>query len=143
MLFQTCIKLTFCLSDILVITVIARDRINSVGSLFFRDRILRFSENMPQSLKRFLSNFNVVAIQNSLDGFRNTLNVRNNSKTSRWILLILIRSVTSCNWFAKSISAKWKYANDLQNQRDELCEISIMFVNNQMRIIPRKSKLKC
>ena len=30
---------------------------------------------MPQSLKRFLSNFNVVAIQNSLDGFRNTLNV--------------------------------------------------------------------
>ena len=28
------------------------------------------SENMLQSLKRFLSNFNVVAIQNSLDGFR-------------------------------------------------------------------------
>ena len=36
---------------------------------------------MPQSLKRFLSNFNVVAIQNSLDGFSNTLYVRNNSKT--------------------------------------------------------------
>ena len=31
---------------------------------------------MPQSLKRFLSNFNVVAIHNSLDGFRNTLYVR-------------------------------------------------------------------
>ena len=38
-----------------------------------------FSENMPQSLKRFLSNINVVAIQNSLDGFRNTLNVGNNT----------------------------------------------------------------
>ena len=77
MLFQTCTKLTFGLS---VITVIARNRINSVSSLFFRDRILRFGKNMPQSLKRFLSNFNVVAIQNSLDGFRNTLNVGNNSK---------------------------------------------------------------
>ena len=73
MLFQTCTKLTFGLSDVFVVTVIARNRINGVGSLFFRDRILRFGENMPQSLKRFLSNFNVVAIQNSLDGFRNTL----------------------------------------------------------------------
>ena len=80
MLFQTCTKLTFGLSDVFVVTVIARNRINGVGSLFFRDRILRFGENMPQSLKRFLSNFNVVAIQNSLDGFRNTLNVGNNSK---------------------------------------------------------------
>ena len=71
MLFQTCTKLTFGLSDVFVVTVIARNRINGVGSLFFRDRILRFGENMPQSLKRFLSNFNVVAIQNSLDGFRN------------------------------------------------------------------------
>ena len=44
-----------------------------------------------------MGNFNVVAIQNHLDGFRNTLNVRNNSKTSRWFLLI--RSVTRCNWF--------------------------------------------
>ena len=68
--------MTFGLSDVFVVTVNARNRINSVGSLFFRDRILRFGENMPQSLKRFLSNFNVVAIQNSLDGFRNTLNVR-------------------------------------------------------------------
>ena len=50
MLFQTCTKLMFGLSDILVITVITRDRINSVGSLFFRDRILRFSENMPRML---------------------------------------------------------------------------------------------
>ena len=68
-----------------------------VGSLFFRDRMLRFGENMPQSLKRFLSNFNVVAIQNSLDGFGNTLNVRDNSKTSSWFPFI--KSVTSCNWF--------------------------------------------
>ena len=97
MLFQTCTKLTFGLSDVFVVTVIARNRINGVGSLFFRDRILRFGENMPQSLKRFLSNFNVVAIQNSLDGFRNTLNVGNNSKTSRWFPFI--RSATSCNWF--------------------------------------------
>ena len=50
MLFQTCTKLMFGLSDILVITVIARNRINSVGSLFFRDRILRFSENMLRML---------------------------------------------------------------------------------------------
>ena len=97
MLFQTCTKLTFDLSDVFVVTVIARNRINGVGSLFFRDRILRFGENMPQSLKRFLSNFNVVAIQNSLDGFRNTLNVRNNSKTSCWFPLI--KRVSSCNWF--------------------------------------------
>ena len=62
MLFQTCTKLTFGLSDRLVITVIARNKINSAGSLFFRDRILRFGRNMPSSLKRFLSNFNAVAI---------------------------------------------------------------------------------
>ena len=53
MLFQTCTKLTFGLSDVFVVTVIARNRINGVGSLFFRDRILRFGENMPQSLKGF------------------------------------------------------------------------------------------
>ena len=68
MLFQTCTKLTFSLSDVFVVTVIARNRINGVGELFFRDRILRFGENVPQSLKRFLSNLNVVASQNSLDG---------------------------------------------------------------------------
>ena len=105
MLFQTCTKLTFGLSDILVITVIAGNRINSVGSLFFRDRILRFGKNMPQSLKRFLSNFNVVAIQNPLDGFRNTPNVGNSSKTSRW--LPLVRSTTSCNWFFGSYGEKF------------------------------------
>ena len=41
------------LSDVFVVTVIARNNINGIGSLFFRDRILKFSENMPQSLKRF------------------------------------------------------------------------------------------
>ena len=46
MLFQTCIKLTFGLSDVLTITVIARNKTDSVGSLFFRDRILRFGKNM-------------------------------------------------------------------------------------------------
>ena len=97
MLFQTCARLTFDLSDI-HITVIARNRINVVGWLFFRDSILRFGKNMPQSLKRSLRNFNVVAIQNSHDGFRNTLNVGNNSKTSRWFPLI--GSTTNCNWFS-------------------------------------------
>ena len=66
MLFQTCTNLTFDLSCKLVITVIARNRINNVGSLFFSDRILRFGENMPLSLKRFLSNFNAVAIYTGL-----------------------------------------------------------------------------
>ena len=69
----------FGLSNVFVVTVIARNRRNGVGSLFFRDRILRFGENMPESLKRFLSNFNVVAIQNFLDGFRNSLNVNQSS----------------------------------------------------------------
>ena len=41
------------MSDVFVVTVIARNNINGVGSLFFLDRILKFSENMPQSLKRF------------------------------------------------------------------------------------------
>ena len=57
MLFQMCTKLTFGLSHILVIIVIARNRIYSVGSFFFCDRILRFGKNMLQSLKSFLSNF--------------------------------------------------------------------------------------
>ena len=70
MLFQTCTKLTFGLSDVFVVIVIARNRINGVGALFFHDRILRFGKNMPLSLKRFLSNFNVVAIQNYIDVFR-------------------------------------------------------------------------
>ena len=80
-----------------VVTVIARNRINGVSSLFYRDRILRFGKNMPQSLKGFLSNFNTVAIQNSYGGFCNTLNVRNNSKTSH--CFPFIRGATSCNWF--------------------------------------------
>ena len=46
MLFQMCTKLTFGLSDVFVVTVIA-----SNGLLFFFDRILWFSRNMPQSLK--------------------------------------------------------------------------------------------
>ena len=97
MLFQTCTKLTFGLSNKLVIRVTAPNRINSVSSLLSCKGILRFGKNMPQSLKRFLSNFNIVAIQNSLDEFRNTLYVRNNSKTSRWFPFI--KSVTICNWF--------------------------------------------
>ena len=82
MLFETCTKLTFSLSDVFVVAVVARNRINV--------------KNIPQSLF-FLGKFNVVTIQNSLDGFCNTLNVGNNSKTSRWFPFI--RSATSCNWF--------------------------------------------
>ena len=74
MLFQTCSKFTFGLSDVFVVTVITRNRISGVGSLFLNDRILRFGKNLPQSLKKFLSNFNIMAIQNSLDVFHNTLN---------------------------------------------------------------------
>ena len=98
MLFQTCTKLTFGLSDVFFVTLIARNTINGVGSLFFPHRILRFGKNMPQSLRRFLSNFNVVAIQNSLDGFRNTLNVRNNNKTSRCFPLIRRLLVVTGFW---------------------------------------------
>ena len=54
------------MSDVLVMTVIARNRINGVCSLFFRDRILRFGENMSLSPKILLSNFKVVVIQNSV-----------------------------------------------------------------------------
>ena len=84
MLFQTCTKLTFAVSDILVITFIARNRINSVSSLFFRDRILKFGKNIVAlRSENVLSNLDGVAIQNSLDGFRKTLYVKNNSKTNR------------------------------------------------------------
>ena len=74
MLFQTCTKLTFGLSDVLV-------------RFFFRDRIHRFGKNLSQILNRFLSKFNVVAIQNCLAGFRNILDVGNNGETSRWFPL--------------------------------------------------------
>ena len=70
MLFQMCTKLTFGISYILVIVVIAQKRIKSVSvSCSFVIETYRF---------------------------RNTVNVRNNSKTSRWFLLI--RSITCCNF---------------------------------------------
>ena len=81
MLFQMCTKLTFGLSYIPVIAVIAQNRIKSV---------------LVSCSFVFLSNINVVAIQNSLHRFRNTVNVRNNSKTSCWFLLI--RSIICCNF---------------------------------------------
>ena len=40
MFFQTFTKLTFGLSEVFVVTVNARNRINGVGSLFYRDKIL-------------------------------------------------------------------------------------------------------
>ena len=42
MFFQTCTKRTFGLFEVFVVTVNARNRINGVGSLFFRDEILIF-----------------------------------------------------------------------------------------------------
>ena len=96
MLFQMCTKLTFGLSYILVIAVIAQNRIKSVSvSCSIVIGSLGLTIKYAPNLKRFFSNINVVAIQNSLHRFRNTVNVRNNSKTSRWFLLI--RSIT-CNF---------------------------------------------
>ena len=130
MLFWRCTKLTFGLSDVFVITVIARNRINGVGSLFFRDRILRFGENMPQSLKRFLSNFNVVAIQNSLDGFSNTLYVRNNSKTSRWWVTSFSRFLfTILLWKIEKLDSNCSFVKPLLNfkiMRREVATINFM-----------------
>ena len=63
---------------------------------------------MPQSLKRFLSNLRVGAIQNSLDGFRNTLNVGSNSKTSHWFPLI--GSAISCNCFLAVVEKRFGIA---------------------------------
>ena len=86
MLFQTCTKLTFDLSCKLVI---ARNSINSVGSLFFSDRILRFGENMPSSLKRFLSNFNVVAIYTGLIVDQVTTTFRLESQYPKYLVIHL------------------------------------------------------
>ncbi|RMX53841.1 hypothetical protein pdam_00000469 [Pocillopora damicornis] len=47
---------------------------NQLDSSGHSKMILRFGKNLPQSLKKFLSNFNIMAIQNSLDVFHNTLN---------------------------------------------------------------------
>ena len=71
---------------------------------------------MPQSLKRFLSSFNIVAIQNSPDGFCKTLNVGNNSKTSCWFPLI--RSATSCNWFSAVTEKSFGIAICLEDIRN-------------------------
>ena len=96
MLFQMFTKLTFGLSYILVIAVIAQNRIKSVlVSCSFVIETLGLTIKHSPNLKTFLSNINVVAIQNSLHRFRNTVNVRNNSKSSRWFLLT--RSIT-CNF---------------------------------------------
>ena len=35
---------------------------------------------------------------------------------------------------------KWKYANELQSLRGELCEISTTFVNNSMRRLGHKAQ---
>ena len=50
-------KLTFGLSDIYMFAVFARDGINRITPFLPRCTILRFRENMPQGLKRFLGNF--------------------------------------------------------------------------------------
>ena len=57
-----------------------------------------------------------MAIQNSLDGFRNTLNVRNNSKASRWFSLI--RSATSCYWFSAVTEKRFAIAIRLKDIRN-------------------------
>ena len=46
--------------------VFARDGIKRVGPLSSQYMILRFRENIPQCLKSFLGNFNIVVSKNSL-----------------------------------------------------------------------------
>ena len=48
MLFQTCTKLTFGQSDLFVVTVVARNRINGVGSLFFVTGSLGLAKKCPK-----------------------------------------------------------------------------------------------
>ena len=48
MLFQTCTKLTFGQSDLFVVTVVARNRINGVGSLFFVTGSLGLAKICPK-----------------------------------------------------------------------------------------------
>ena len=127
MLFQTCTKLTFGLSDVFVVTVIARNRINGVGSLFFRDRVLRFGENMPQSLKRFFEQ--LVAIQNSLDGFCNTLNVRNNSKTAGSLSSRVLLVVTGF-WQLRRKVFVWPFAFKLKQFLSEYMVVEIEVVDD-------------
>ena len=62
----------------------------------FVTRSLGLAKIYPKVRKGF-EELSRCGYSNSLDGFRNTLNVRNNSKTSRWFPFI--KSVTSCNWF--------------------------------------------
>ena len=80
--------MTFGLSDVYVFTVFARGGMSRVGLLPPRYTILRSRENMPQCLKRFLDNFNVVASQNSLYGFRNEM-IRPNSNVIEGVSLHL------------------------------------------------------
>ena len=65
---------------------------------------------MPQCLKRFLGNFNVVASQNSFCGFRNATNVQDNCKTSNQYLIhqsVIQRS----KWFATVTKESFQVAN--------------------------------
>ena len=51
----------------------------------------------PKVCKGFLTTLTGCGYSKSLDGFRNILNVRNRSKTSRWFPFI--RRATSCHRF--------------------------------------------
>ena len=76
MLFQMFTKLTFGLSYILVIAVIAQNRIKSVlVSCSFVIETLGLTIKYSPNLKRFLSNINVVAIQNSLHNYCYLINL--------------------------------------------------------------------
>ena len=94
-----CIKLMFGLSDVFVVAFIARNRINGVGSLFFRDRILRFGKNMPKYPKVFwdkeyqsvgsksslLLSFQLKMVKSSI--YRATYVER--SECAQWIICII------------------------------------------------------
>ena len=61
----------------------------------------------PKVWKGFWATLTLWLFKILSDGFRNTLYVRNNSKTSHWFPFIT--SVTVCNWFL-AVTEKWNEA---------------------------------
>ena len=81
MFFQTCAKLTFCLTQIYFLVITAWYREDSMCFPIGRNAILGFCKNMSQHLKRFQGNLDTTIIKNCPDWFRNSLYVRDYCKT--------------------------------------------------------------
>ena len=92
--------------------------LNRAGPLLPRYTILRLRENIPQRLKRILSNFNIVAspIFFFLYGFRNATNVRDNRKTSSRYLSPLNRPVSAviANLVMKDVEQRASASSPIQ-----------------------------